>query len=206
MSGTFEHMSLRLEGARELDAVLAELPRGVASGVVRRGLKRAAAPVEAEIKSRAPELTGALKNSVSVAVLRRRLPDAGGMAAHEVYKEYGTAEQALAALLSTRKAEKAAGRSPTAATRFEASVVVSAPHAHFVEFGTSKTEAQPFVRPAWDASWGAARDILIAHTWDEVRKTAARRARKARRNGQDGAVWDALEARAGQKTSQRAGA
>ncbi|MGG7567900.1 HK97-gp10 family putative phage morphogenesis protein [Rhodovulum sp. DZ06] len=200
MSRRSEAMTFSMEGGRELDAVLAELPAGVAKGVARRGLKRAAVPVRDEIKARAPELSGALKESIGVVVGRTRtLRDAGGMAAHEVYKEYGASAQALSALLATRRSEKAAGRGARPLVRLEASVVVSAPHAHFQEFGTSKMDPHPFMRPAWDASWGAAQDILLRETWDEVRKTAARRARKARRNGKDGAVWDALEARAGAK-------
>lgn len=190
-------MTFSMEGGRELDAALAELPAGVAKGVARRGLKRAAAPVRDEIKARAPELSGALKESIGVVVGRSRtLLDAGGMAAHAVYKEGGTKAQALQALLSTRRSEKAAGRAARPLVRLEASVVVAAPHAHFQEFGTEKMDPHPFMRPAWDASVTVARDILIAVTWDEVRKTAARRARKARRRGEDAAIWDRLEARA----------
>lgn len=187
-------ISFAMEGGRALDAALAGLPAGVAAGVARRGLKRAAEPVRQEILARAPELTGALKGSIGVSVGRaRRLPDAGGMAAHEVYKDRGTPAQALAALLAARKAEKAAGRGAAPMVRLEASVAVSAPHAQFLEFGTAKMEPHPFMRPAWDASADVARDILLAAAWDEIRKTAARRARKARRRGEDAAVWDALE-------------
>ena len=54
-----------------------------------------------------------------------------------------------------------------------------APHAHMQEFGTKNHPPQPFMRPAWDA---AKRIILVGirkDLWTEIRKAAARLARKA---------------------------
>lgn len=193
-------MRLTIKGGRELDALLTELPPAVAQGVVRRGLKRALKPVQAEIESRAPELTGKLKSSIVTEVHKRK--DIGSNAARDVYKRGGTAAEAKAALLAARSSAKAAGNGAAAASRFSASVVVSAPHARFLEFGTEKMTARAFIRPAWDAVRDAAAAILMRETWDELRKTAGRRARKARRNGESAKLWDEVEKTAAARSAE----
>jgi HK97 gp10 family phage protein len=53
------------------------------------------------------------------------------------------------------------------------------PQAHLQEFGTKNHPPQPFMRPAWD---GAKRMILVGirkDLWAEIKKAAARLARKA---------------------------
>lgn len=75
----------------------------------------------------------------------------------------------------------------------------SAPHAHLVEFGTSRhpaggrykgkmhpgTRPQPFMRPAWDATKMQVLDNLREEMWASIRRqvarTAARRAARAAR-------------------------
>lgn len=49
------------------------------------------------------------------------------------------------------------------------------------EFGTVDQGAQPFVRPAWDATKGEALEVVKLDLGDEIARTAARLARKARR-------------------------
>lgn len=45
-------------------------------------------------------------------------------------------------------------------------------HAHFVEFGTVKNPAQPFMRPAFDETKGEATKIIIDYLANKVTKTA----------------------------------
>lgn len=56
--------TVRIDGLRELDRALGELPKATARNVLRRVLRKAAAPVEAAMDSRAPKLTGHLQTSV----------------------------------------------------------------------------------------------------------------------------------------------
>lgn len=53
------------------------------------------------------------------------------------------------------------------------------PQAHLQEFGTSKFPPQPFMRPAWDQHKRAALNGIKEDLWTEIRKAAARLARKA---------------------------
>lgn len=54
-------------------------------------------------------------------------------------------------------------------------------HAHLVEFGTSDTPAQPFMRPAWDANKDDMLDNYKGLLWIEIDKAANRLAKKAAR-------------------------
>lgn len=55
------------------------------------------------------------------------------------------------------------------------------PQAHLQEFGTSKAPAQPFLRPAWDANKNGVLKGIKDDLWMEIKKAAARLARKAAR-------------------------
>jgi HK97 gp10 family phage protein len=55
------------------------------------------------------------------------------------------------------------------------------PYAHLQEFGSSVHKAQPFMRPAWDASKGTVLSGIADDMWEEIKKAAARMARKAAR-------------------------
>jgi HK97 gp10 family phage protein len=54
----------------------------------------------------------------------------------------------------------------------------SHPSAHMQEFGTRKHPAQPFMRPAWDATKKAALAGIKADLWQEIKKAAERLAKK----------------------------
>lgn len=51
------------------------------------------------------------------------------------------------------------------------------------EFGTFDQSAQPFMRPAWNATQGKVLDIVKAQLGTEIEKAASRVARKRARNG-----------------------
>lgn len=52
----------------------------------------------------------------------------------------------------------------------DGNVVVDAPHAVYVEFGTEHMEAQPFLRPALDANMNAIKEAHRAATIVELKK------------------------------------
>jgi len=57
------------------------------------------------------------------------------------------------------------------------------PQAHMQEFGTWSNRAQPYMRPAWAATWRPYLDGVGADMWVEIERAAARIARKAARAG-----------------------
>lgn len=66
-------MKVKVEGLRELEAALAELPKATGKNVLRRVLIKAAQPIEADAAAAAPELTGRLRRDVSTGTrLNRR--------------------------------------------------------------------------------------------------------------------------------------
>lgn len=70
--------TVKVEGLRELEAALAELPKATARNTLRRVLKRAAEPVQEEAQANAPVATGRLKVSIVVGtkLTRRQQRDA----------------------------------------------------------------------------------------------------------------------------------
>jgi HK97 gp10 family phage protein len=53
------------------------------------------------------------------------------------------------------------------------------PAAHLQEFGSSHHDAQPFMRPAWDANKRGVLDGVADDMWREIEKAVARQAKKA---------------------------
>ncbi len=58
--------SIRMEGLRELDAALGELPKTLGKATLRRVLKRAAEPLRDHAQRLAPRLSGALQASIVI--------------------------------------------------------------------------------------------------------------------------------------------
>lgn len=54
----------RVDGLRELERALAQLPKATGKNVLKRTLMRAAEPIEQAAEEKAPELSGALKRDV----------------------------------------------------------------------------------------------------------------------------------------------
>lgn len=59
-------MAVRLEGFRELDAALAELPKATQRNVLRRVLRKAAGPTLQAMEARAPRETGWTAGSLAI--------------------------------------------------------------------------------------------------------------------------------------------
>lgn len=146
--------SFKVEGLREIEKALLELPQATRKPTMRRVATKALAPFEEAAKANAPKLTGDLEASITTGTRlnkrQRRLSRRLGKSAVEVHT--GTANQA------------------------------GVPQ----EFGTFKESAQPFMRPAWDATQGEVLDGVKTLSWEEIEKTAKRVARKALRAASKG--------------------
>lgn len=149
---------VRVEGLRELDAALGQLPKAVAKGVLRRVGIKALKPFDEAWRRKAPRDSGDLAESGGVgtkltrrqARLARASARAGGKDFVEIY----------------------AGPNNAAAVP--------------QEFGTITQSAQPFVRPAWDATHMQVLDGIKRDLGAEIDKTAKRAARRAAKRAAGG--------------------
>ena len=135
-------------GLKELQKALAELPQGIARNVLRGAVNAGATVIKAEAKVRAPALSGILKRSLYQKQIREKSN----------------------LLLQTFFVGVRQGRSSKKTKKG----VLDAFYARFVEFGTSKMPAHPFMRPAFEAKKEAAvqaiKDYLTKRIPDEVEK------------------------------------
>lgn len=142
---------VRVDGLRELDTALGQLPKATGKNVLRRVLRLAAKPIEQAAEARAPKLTGRLETSINTGTrLNRR-------------------QRAMA-----RKAGK---------STVEIHVGTADPAGVPQEFGTFKEDAQPFMRPAWDAEKDGALTTIATELGGEIEKAAQRLAKKRARAG-----------------------
>lgn len=192
---------MKLSGFADLDKALAELPRATAKNVLIRTLRKAGEPIAQAARDKVPigpsrrrrvgkkkpgekrgEGTfkwvegGRLKASISVSTKTR----------NKVGKsEFAAAMRAglgkAAAVSALRDARRAAGPASFAEMYVGAT---SLPHAHMVEFGTSRTAARPFMRPAWDSERHNALNIIKRELGAEI-IMAAKRLSKSKRQSAD---------------------
>jgi HK97 gp10 family phage protein len=168
-----------ISGFRELDLALGQLPKSVAKATLVRVLKKAAEPVAEKARQMAPVRPGSgnLKRSISVST---KLKNAVGKA------EFSAALRAGLGVSAARTALRNARRAATGQTFAEIFVGPStqAPHAHFLEFGTSRHGPQPFMRPAWDAEKDNALRIIRQELGHEIIASAKRIGRSSRRTSE----------------------
>ena len=143
--------TVKVEGLRELDRALGELPKATGTNVLRRVLKTAAAPVASLMQDLAPYDDGNLFEGIGHG---RRLT----RRQRAVHKKWGTS--------TAVEYFVGAGGHPQAITQ---------------EFGTWFHPAQPFARPAWDAKQMQTLDSIKSDLWTEIAKSAARHQRKLAR-------------------------
>lgn len=172
-------MGLRIEGMRDLDEALKQLPRATGRNVLDRALKRAAKPIQQKAKAIAPRDTGELRKSIIVESVKRG--DAGGKAAFARARAAGASvSEARAALISASSGEtKAEVRVGPRKAKSKAEGIKTIVQ----EFGSVNQPAQPYMRPAWDANRDAASEGIRKELWSEIEKAVARRAKRAAARG-----------------------
>lgn len=144
-------VTVKVEGLRELDHALSELPKATARNTLQRVLKKGAQKVQAAWEPKIPVLTGHLKRSVIVGPSSKLSPrqkkDAKKEGKYFAEMHVGTAD----------------------------------PAGQFNEFGTVHMAAQPSGRPAWDETQSAVLEGIASDLGEEIEKASARLARKAAR-------------------------
>jgi len=155
--------TLKVEGLRELEKALAELPKATAKNVVRKVLKEAAEPMVNAAQSNAPKLSGKLKADIkaSTKLAKSQKPKATYIAGIG-YRSQGK---------STVEMYVGPGQLP---------------QAHLNEFGSRNNTAAPFMRPAFDAEAGGALDHIKSRMGEEIEKSAKRLAAKIARLAKKG--------------------
>jgi HK97 gp10 family phage protein len=177
-------ITAKVHGIEDVDRALSELPKSVASAVLRTALKKAGQPVA--------ELAGAIagttthtgtfaKSFLVHTVLSKRQKRAK--------KLRGDAKQQATVFVGStdRKAHLIEfGTAPHELIATDAKVLASAEAVYGVAGSHPGTRPRPALRPAWDALQGAVLSTIGQEMWkaiDKARKRLARRAAKLAAQG-----------------------
>jgi HK97 gp10 family phage protein len=142
---------VKVEGLRELEQALSELPKATARNTLVRTLKKGAEHVRDVWAPNAPKLTGTLQHSI-IAGPSSKL---------------------------TGRQKRDAKRDGKFFAEYH--VGTSDPAGQMNEFGTSKMAAQPSGRPAWEITQESVLEEISTDLAQEIEKARARLARKAAR-------------------------
>lgn len=143
--------TVKIEGLRELEKSLANLPKATGKATLRKVLKEAGEPLAQSMRALAPKDEFHLAESIDVGTrLTRR----------------------------QRSLHKAEGGGQDFS---EAFVGVNNPAGVQQEFGNENHPAQPFARPAWDGEKRNVLFIITHRLWTAIEEAAARLAKRAER-------------------------
>ena len=148
----------RIEGLKELDKALGQLPRATGKNVLRRVARKGLEPIIEDAKSKVHFVTGRLLRSLAVSTKLSSAQKA-------VHKDMFASERS--------SIEMFAGAG-------------NLPWAHMEEFGIKRggkgvKTPHPFLRPAWDAGKLGLLHSIKKNLWAEIKKAADRVARKKAR-------------------------
>lgn len=149
-------MTVRLEGFRELERALNELPKSTGKAVLRRVAKGALQPMADRARSMAPVDRGDLRDAIMVSEKRTKR-----VARVNRFDKNSGIQMAMGPV--------------------SGDAVLN--YATFVEFGTIDTAAKPYMRPAWHGGKDEALDYIKANLGREIDRAATRLAKKTARLG-----------------------
>ena len=167
-------MEIKLEGLAELQEKLLSLAGSVAGRKSLVGAARAAmVPVLEAARQNAPRDTGVLGDSIYIASAR---PDTSGNIVASAGLLVKKSSQYKSFIKGTKK--RILGKLPKGAKR-RLNRTSAHWRWHFVELGTSKMRARPFLRPALEANKDKVLQILVEQLRKRVNLAAKRRAKSA---------------------------
>jgi len=168
---------LSTSGFKALDEALAELPKATARNVLKRTLVKAGEPIAQKARDLVPVESGDLRDSISVsAKIKNKVGNAEFSAAMRSGLGKGAAVQAL------RDARRAAAGAGSFAEMYVGPSVPDGFYGHLVEFGTSRSVAKPYMRPAWDAEQRNALDIIKSELGQQIIAAAKRLSRSKKQS------------------------
>lgn len=167
--------SIRMEGLKELEDALLELPKSVQGNVLKRAAVVPAADFADHASRLAPKDKGKLTREIKVS--KPKIINPGTAAFASAMKEGATRAEAAAAARAANRAAGGTGRSVIVMV----GPTQSAFYGQFQEFGTAHHAAKPFMRPTWDALKHSMLDSIKSALGTEIAKAAARAAKRAAR-------------------------
>lgn len=145
--------TVSIDGLRELDAALGQLPKATGKAVLRRTLKKAGQPIANDAEAKAPRLTGALQISIGVGT---KLTRRQSKLHRKMFKDDKASAEVFVGAGGLAQATQ-------------------------TEFGNSHQAAEPYMRPAWDGNKDQALEIIKSELGAEIMKAAQRLAKRAAR-------------------------
>lgn len=165
---------VRIEGLRELEAGLENLTKRTGKAAILRGMKNAMKPMRDLAKSYAPYEYGGLEKSIIMTTKRPAdYQDPGKAAYAEAMRSGATRAQAGAALRSAVAGSGGIIELFMGPNRH--------PKAVQTEFGNRHQQADPYMRPAFDAEGRPTFERLAEEIRREIEKSASRAAARAAR-------------------------
>lgn len=151
--------TVTVTGLSELGEALKQFPVVIAQKYLRRAAYTAAALIEADAISRAPVRTGALRDHI--AIFKRKSD--GNTAAYAI---------GIRGIRLNRKVKNVL-RILRKANGNRTQIAGDVYYWQFLEFGTSKMSARPFLRPAFEANKDSAIELFRTTLADGVQAAAA---------------------------------
>lgn len=146
---------VKIEGLKELQKALAELPRQTAKNTGIRTLKKGAKPIDDAASANAPEMTGKLETSVTTGTKLTRGQQVGGA-----------------------RLQSDGGFRSASKNYVEVHVGTSLSRGLFTEFGTYKDPPQMWFTRAFESTQDQALRIITTELAVEIDKSAKRLAKK----------------------------
>ena len=146
-------VTVQLEGFKEMAERLKQLGPKVARNTLRRAVSAAAAQVRNQARENAPVDSGTLKRAIAI----KREKD----------KQGGPFAATYSVFVRQAKNGSAGQKNVTAYGKFDAY------YARWIEFGTSKMPAQPFLAPAFDSVKEEALKTIGEKIDEGIQKAAA---------------------------------
>lgn len=150
-----------ISGLKELQAALKELPDRIAKNVLRGSVAAGAAVIRKEAQSRAPVYTGEVAaGHPPPGTLKRSI-------VQKQIKELSSADKQTF-FVTVRKGKQYRGQGK------KGNLSQDAYYGSWVEFGTSKMAAKPYMRPAFEAKKNEAVEAIRAYLAKRIPEEAAK--------------------------------
>lgn len=165
-------ISVKVSGLKELDKALAELPKAAAKSTLLRVAKKAAQPIADAAEALAPVDTGELKGSIIVTA--RAKNTVGNAEYSAIMRAGGSRSDARAAKIAATRADPGKSFAVVYVGPSKAKKKKDAIKRIVQEFGSVNMQANPYMRPAWDAHKDQALNIIRRELGNEIIATAKR--------------------------------
>jgi len=165
--------TIKVEGLKELEDALLELPKATQGNILKRAVVAAAADFADHASRLAPKDKGKLATEIKVS--KPKIINAGTAAFAAAMRGGATRAEAASAARTANRAAGGVGRSVIT----HVGPTQSAFYGVFQEFGTAHHAAQPFMRPTWDALKNSMLTTIAETLAAEIEKSRARLAKRA---------------------------